>query len=122
MRKAEQASSQSKPKVGKLKKTAKPQPPVEGEGDEKPSAEDVHGMLQQGLAEARREIAQDQDLAELGIQDEVVGLLDAIGKGGNFEGALDAVIKAAMQGAGRMAVKEIRADQDLRKVGLGDGI
>ncbi|MBK8097065.1 MAG: M48 family metalloprotease [Planctomycetes bacterium] len=85
---------------------------------------DVRAAIQQGLAEAKAEIAADEDLAELGIRDDVLGLLDSIGsgKGLNLGESIDGLVGKALRGAARMAKKEIAADEDLRRLGLGDGI
>lgn len=84
-----------------------------------PDLQHLQGLLQQGLQQARVEILGDADLKQLGIQDEVAHLIDSIGNGKGFDGALDQVIKAAIQGAGKQAVLEIRGDQDLQQLGIG---
>ncbi len=84
--------------------------------------QDIGGLVRQGLAEARVEVLDDEDLRELGITDEVVKLLDDVGAGKGLESSLDAVIKAAMQGAGKMVEQELRADHDLKDLGITDGI
>lgn len=86
-----------------------------------PSTKELHGMVQQGLAEARAEIEADADLRELGITDEVCKLIDDVA-GGKGLGGLDAVIKGAMKGAGKMIEKELAADEDLAELGLTEGI
>lgn len=84
---------------------------------------EVRAAIQDGLAEARAEIAVDEDLAELGIRDDVLALLDSIGSGkGMHLASIDGLVGKAMRGAARMAKKEIAADEDLRKLGLDDSI
>ncbi|MFN3241031.1 MAG: M56 family metallopeptidase [Planctomycetota bacterium] len=78
--------------------------------------------MRRGLAEARREIQKDQDLAELGITDEVVKMIDGIANGDGIEQHLDGVIKAAMEGAGDLVLDELENDPDLQKLGLDKGI
>src|SRR5205823_10431674 len=97
------AAQDKKPAKMKAPKAQKPK--AEEPDDEAPSGM-ARDLLKRGLIEAKVEIGNDKDLAELGIQPQVISLIDAIGKGGDFQGALDGVIKAAMKGAGRMAVKE----------------
>jgi hypothetical protein len=52
----------------------------------------------------------------------VLGLLEGLQSGEGLEGSLDPLIKAAMRGAGKMVEKELRADPDLREIGMTDGI
>lgn len=87
-----------------------------------PDGAEIKKMLDAGLAEARAEIKSDPDLKELGITDEVLGLIDDIQDGKGIEGSLDGVIKAAMKGAGDMVLKELNEDEDLRRLGLNKGI
>ncbi|MGK0301550.1 MAG: bla regulator protein BlaR1 [Planctomycetota bacterium] len=87
-----------------------------------PNASELQGALQEGLAEARREIKNDKDLQELGITDEVLALIDGIANGEGIESSLDGVVRAAMKGAGKMVIKEISDDEDLRGLGLDKGI
>lgn len=89
---------------------------------EQPNPFDVSGALQQGLAEARREIKNDKDLQELGITDEVLDLIDGLANGDGIESSLDGVVRAAMKGAGKMVIKEIHGDEDLQRLGLDKGI
>jgi hypothetical protein len=125
-----QQENESAPKAkSKAKQEPKQKPKAKAKvesdadsGGKTPSADEVHDQVQQGLAEAKREVMNDPDLKELGITNEVGQLIDSIGGGGDFEGSLEAVIKAAMKGAGRMAVKEIRQDPVLKKLGLDDSI
>jgi beta-lactamase regulating signal transducer with metallopeptidase domain len=90
--------------------------------DEVTSAPQLRALLQQGLGEARAEIENDPDLRELGITDEVTNLIDAIARGEGMGDNLDGLIKAAMRGAGKLAIREIRGDEDLRRLGLTEGI
>lgn len=87
-----------------------------------PSGKEVHEMMRAGLAEARAEIEADDDLRELGITEDVLRLLDDVGAGKGVENGIDAVIRGAMKGAGRMIEKELAADDDLREMGMTDGI
>lgn len=98
------------------------QPELEASGLELPSAGALRGLIGQGLGEARREIKADKDLRELGITDEVLAMLEGIEQGEGIEGSLDAVVRAAMKGAGKMVMKELADDADLKKLGLTDGI
>lgn len=82
----------------------------------------LHDILHKALGEAKVEILHDQDLRELGINDEVAELIDDIAEGKGMQGSLDAVIKAAMKGAGKVVVKELKNDKDLRDLGLSDSI
>lgn len=83
-----------------------------------PSGREIHDALRAGLAEARAEIEGDEDLRELGITEEVTRLIDDIAAGKGMGEGLDAVVKAAMKGAGKMVEKELRADPDLRELGI----
>lgn len=83
---------------------------------------DIGAMVREGLAEARREIESDPDLRELGITDEVARLIEDIGAGKGIENSLDAIIKSALQGATKMVEQELRSDEDLKALGLTDGI
>lgn len=87
-----------------------------------PDSSDIQNALQQGLAEARREIKDDPDLKELGITDEVLDLIDGVANGDGIESSLDGVVTAALQGVGSMVIKEISDDEDLRRLGLDKGI
>ena len=87
-----------------------------------PSGSDLKAMLNEGLAEARREIKNDPDLEELGITDEVLDMIDGIANGEGIESSLDDVIGAAMKGAGKMVIRELKDDEDLRRLGLDKGI
>lgn len=91
---------------------------IDGFGD----MPDIGEELRKGLAVARREIRDDKDLAELGITDEVLGMIDGIANGEGIDQHLDGVIKAAMKGAGDMVEKELANDPDLKKMGLDKGI
>ncbi len=82
----------------------------------------LSGQLRAALREARQELQADPDLRELGITDEVTALVDDLAAGKGMQGSLDKVIKAAMKGAGRLAVREIEADEDLRELGLTDEV
>jgi beta-lactamase regulating signal transducer with metallopeptidase domain/DNA-binding protein YbaB len=95
---------------------------IEGGLAEMPSGAELRAMIEGGLAEARIEIEGDEDLRELGITDEVLGLLESVQSGEGLEESLDPLIKAAMRGAGQLVEKELRADPDLRELGLGDGL
>lgn len=95
---------------------------IEGGLAEMPSGAELRAMIEGGLAEARIEIEGDEDLRELGITDEVLGLLESVQNGEGLEESLDPLIKAAMRGAGHLVEKELRADPDLRELGLGDGL
>lgn len=86
--------------------------------DAMPSGREIHHALRAGLAEARAEIEGDEDLRELGITEEVTRLIDDIAAGKGMGEGLDAVVKAAMKGAGKMVEKELRADPDLRELGI----
>ncbi|MCK5943081.1 MAG: hypothetical protein KAI24_13970 [Planctomycetes bacterium] len=79
---------------------------------------DVADELRRGLAEARREIAADEDLRELGITDEVLEMIDGIADGKGIEPQLDGVLRAAMEGAGKIVAAELEADPDLKKLGV----
>ncbi|MCA8948662.1 MAG: M56 family metallopeptidase [Planctomycetes bacterium] len=83
---------------------------------------DLRGLVESGLAEARREIARDGDLKELGITDEVLGLLDDVADGKGIESGLDDVVRAAMKGAGRMVARELADDHDLRELGIAQDL
>lgn len=87
-----------------------------------PESGDFADALKQGLAEARRELKNDKDLAELGITDEVLDMLDDLAEGKGIESSLDGVIRAAMKGAGDLVIKELEDDEDLRKLGIDKGI
>lgn len=88
-----------------------------------PQAEPGVGeQLRKALAQAREELLGDADLRELGITDEVTGLLDDLAAGKGMQGSLDKVIRAAMKGAGRLAIREIESDPDLQELGLTAGI
>ena len=87
-----------------------------------PAAAELKAALQAGLAEARTEILQDEDLQELGITDEVLALLDGIGSGKGIESSLDGLMRGALKGAGKMVIKELQADEDLQRLGLDKGI
>ncbi|MCA3008089.1 MAG: M56 family metallopeptidase [Phycisphaerales bacterium] len=91
-------------------------------GAEMPSAAEIGDMVRAGLAEAKVDIANEADLRELGIADDVVRLVDDLGAGKGLGDNLDAVIKGAMKGAGKLVQKEIAADKDLQELGLTDGI
>jgi hypothetical protein len=91
---------------------------LEGLGD----LGDLGSLVRAGLAEAKLEIQADPDLRDLGITDEVVVLLDDIGSGKGIDRSLDAIVKAAMQGAIPMIEKELRADEDLEELGITDGL
>ena len=86
------------------------------------AAAELKAALQAGLAEARTEILQDEDLQELGITDEVLALLDGIGSGKGIESSLDGLMRGALKGAGKMVIKELQADEDLQRLGLDKGI
>lgn len=103
---------------GKGKKKSAGMPELEG----LPNKAELRAMITQGLDEARREIAADDDLKELGITDEVLGMIDGLARGEGIESSLDEVVKAAMRGASKMARKELADDPDLKKLGLTDGI
>jgi len=108
-----------KPKAqGKAKRRSTRTKKIEG----LPDGVEIKQLLNEGLAEARREIKNDSDLKELGITDEVLGLIDDLQDGKGIEGSLDGVIKAAMKGAGKMVIKELEDDEDLRRLGLDKGI
>lgn len=83
---------------------------------------DIKAMMKQGLAEARLEIEGDEDLRELGITAEVAQLIDDLAAGKGIEHSLDGVIRGAMKGASKMVEKELRADPDLKELGMTDGI
>ena len=83
---------------------------------------DVGAVVREALAEARKELATDSDLRELGITDDVLSVLDAIEAGRDFGGPLQNVIDQAIAGAGRMARREIAADPDLKKLGIADDL
>lgn len=83
---------------------------------------DVKGALAEALREARDEIANDPDLQELGITDEVTRLIDDVASGKGIESSIDGVVRAAMKGAGKMALREIESDPDLQRMGLTKGI
>lgn len=86
------------------------------------SAAEIRAMMKQGLAEARLEIEGDEDLRELGITDEVVRLIDDVAAGKGMGKNLDLLIKGAMKGAGKLVEKELAADEDLRELGMTEGI
>jgi len=90
--------------------------PAAQEGD------DIGAVVRGALAEARKELAADRDLRELGITDDVLGLVDAIEAGRDFGGPLQKVIDQAIAGAGHMARREIEADPDLKKLGIADDV
>lgn len=117
----------SKPKQPKPKAKAKLRAGDAGEGfsialEGMPSAGELHSLIAGGLQEARAEILADDDLRELGIQDEVVELLDRIGDGKDLGGSLDSLLGAALRGAGKLAIREIHADEDLQELGIADGL
>tara|TARA_R110002072_G_scaffold31466_4_gene96970 strand:- start:55795 stop:57780 length:1986 start_codon:yes stop_codon:yes gene_type:complete len=117
VRRPEPVTQQPKQKAGKTKierRIARTKS-VEGMAD-------LQGALKQGLAEARREIKNDPDLMELGITDEVLDMIDGLANGEGIESSLDGVVKAAMKGAGKMVLKEISDDEDLRRLGIDKGI
>lgn len=87
-----------------------------------PSAKDLQDALRSGLAQARVEMLDDKDLRELGITDQVVKLIDDLGAGKGLGDNLDAVVKGAMKGAGKMVKKELANDEDLRELGLTDSV
>ena len=74
----------------------------------------IRAGLKAGLAEARKEIRDNEDLRELGITDEVLDLLENIGSGKGLDKNIDSIVKAAMKGAGSVIVKELQADGTLR--------
>lgn len=73
----------------------------------------IRAGLKSGLAEARKEIRDNEDLRELGITDDVLDLLDNIGSGKGLDKNIDSIVKAAMKGASNV-VKELQADGTLR--------
>ncbi|HEX6812911.1 MAG TPA: M56 family metallopeptidase [Planctomycetota bacterium] len=79
------------------------------------------GLLK-GLDEARVEIRRDKDLRELGITDEVLDLLDSVEEGKGLDVNIDSLVKGALKGAGKVVVKELKADPELRDLGLGEDI
>ncbi|HLQ38735.1 MAG TPA: M56 family metallopeptidase, partial [Planctomycetota bacterium] len=123
---AEESAAEPAPAPkAKAKKKIAPRPRVDAGDDADavaPAIGDVRGMLRGALQEARSEVVHDHDLQELGIADDVVNLIDTIADGGDFQGSLQQVIRGAMHGAGEMAIKEIRADPDLRRLGIGDSV
>lgn len=82
----------------------------------------IAGELRGALREVRDELQGDADLRELGITDEVTALVDDLAAGKGLQGSLDNVIKAAMKGASRIAIREIEADEDLRDLGITSGV
>jgi hypothetical protein len=82
----------------------------------------VQEQVRAALDEARREIASDQDLRELGITHQVEGLIDSLGGKGDFQQSLGEVIAAAMKGAAKMARREVQQDPDLKKLGIADSL
>lgn len=101
-------------------------PPDAAQGDAPQGADqavrDAHMAMRQALAEARQEIEGDDDLRELGVTSHVVRLLDDLGDGKGIDDSLPELIKAAMHGAGKLALREIEADEDLRQLGIGKGV
>jgi beta-lactamase regulating signal transducer with metallopeptidase domain len=91
-------------------------------GEQMPSGAELRALIEGGLAEARAEIEGDEDLRELGITDEVLGLLEGLQNGEGLESSLDPLIKAAMRGAGKLVEQELRDDPELREIGMTDGI
>ncbi|MGE3173025.1 MAG: M56 family metallopeptidase [Planctomycetota bacterium] len=82
----------------------------------------LRGALGGALGEAMDEVRNDPDLRELGIADEVEGLLGTLQRGGDFGGSLERLIDQAIVGAGRMAARELQADDDLRELGIADDL
>jgi beta-lactamase regulating signal transducer with metallopeptidase domain len=90
-----------------------------------PSDEDAAGVQERvraALDEARREIAGDKDLRELGITQQVEGLIDSLGGKGDFQQSLGEVIAGALRGAAKMAKREVQQDPDLKKLGIADSV
>jgi beta-lactamase regulating signal transducer with metallopeptidase domain len=85
---------------------------------------DLQSEIAAALAEARSEVLSDPDLQELGIAEDVAGLIDSIGGEGDrrFPEALEDLIGKALRGAATLAKKELADDPDLRRLGLADGI
>jgi hypothetical protein len=70
------------------------------------------------MQEAKAEIADDPDLRELGLTEDINKLMEQVQKGGDLQKSIDAMVAKAMQGATRKVVAEIRGDADLRELGL----
>lgn len=98
--------------------------PAPHQDPERPAI-DARGLkeqMRQALAEARADIAKDEDLRELGITDEVGKLLDGLESGRGIEGGIGAVIKAATKGVMPKIEQELRADAELKELGMTEPI
>lgn len=74
--------------------------------------------VKKAMQEAKAEIADDPDLRELGLTEDINKLMEQVQKGGDLQKSIDAMVAKAMQGATRKVVAEIRGDADLRELGL----
>ena len=83
----------------------------------------IRAAMEEGLSEARLEIRSDPDLRELGITEDVEGLLGSLlGDKGEFGESLQGLIGKAMAHGLKDARSEIRSDPDLRELGITEDV
>jgi beta-lactamase regulating signal transducer with metallopeptidase domain len=117
--------AQKKDRVGKVQEPeAQPKklkPVVRDNDDDRREVrafEDAQDAMTKAMKEARAEIADDPDLRELGLTDDVNKLVEQALRGVDLQKTIDSMMDKAMKGATKKVITEIRGDADLRELGL----